>query len=172
MARRWVSSVLGQRGQGLLEELHLFLVGPHDPEIAQRTGPQRGRGQAFGIAQGSRQRRRPLEVGVGQRGVAGPVLGLGESDQRVAARLGSRTAELLGHLQAAGEMGRRFLECEQAQRALARGAAVVDGLVRVGQGRSHGEVVGQLVDVGVQFVGMRPLRCDGDLVVVAHPPPA
>ena len=80
--------------------------------------------------------------------------------------------ELLGHLQAAGEMGRRLLEGEQAERALPGGAAVAGGLVRVGQGRAHVEVVGQLVDVGVQFVGVRPLRGDGDLVVVAHPPPA
>ena len=29
----------------------------------------------------------------------------------------------------------------------------------------------QLVDVGVERVGVRPLRGDGDLVVVAHPPP-
>ena len=86
---------LGQRGQGLLQELHLSLVGPHDPEVAQRTGPQRGRGQAFGIAQGPRQCRRPLEVGVGQLGVTRPVLGLGESDQRVAARFGCGPPELL-----------------------------------------------------------------------------
>ena len=87
-------------------------------------------------------------------------------------RASGEGSELLGHLQTAGEVHRRLLEREEAERVFARGAAVVGGLVRVGQGRTHVEVMGQLVDVGVQVVGVHPLHGDGDLVVVAHSPPA
>ena len=162
----------GQRGPSLLQQPQMLLARRHDAEEAQRPGAQRGRGQAFGVAQGAGERGGLLEVGVGQRGVAGPVLRLRQSHERVAARHLVVGDELFGHLEAAGEVTLGLLEGEQVQRAFSGREAVADGLVRVGQRGAHVEVVGQLVDVGVEFVGVRPLGGDRDLVVVAHPPTA
>jgi hypothetical protein len=63
--------------------------------------------------------------------VAGPVLRLRQRDERVAARLGIGEAELLGHLEAPGEVDGRLLERQQAQRALAGGPAVVTRLLGI-----------------------------------------
>ena len=92
--------------------------------------------------------------------------------QRVATRLLVLRRELLSHLEGAGEMESRFFEGQQPERALAGGPRVPNGLVGVGERRAHGEVMGQLVDVRVQLVGVDLLRGDGDLVVIAHPPSA
>ena len=173
MARRCESSPSGSARRASSRSRTCSSFGPHDPEVAQRTGPQGGGRQTLGIAHGARQRGRLLEVGVRQRGVAGPVLRLRQGDERVAARLRVMEAELLGHLEAAGEMHRRLLERQQAEaRVRPRPGSSGLALSGVGQRRTHGEVVGQLVDVGVELVGVRPLGGHGDLVVVAHPPPA
>ncbi len=39
-----------QRGPCFLQELHLLLVRPHDPEVTERPGAERGGGQAVRVA--------------------------------------------------------------------------------------------------------------------------
>ena len=113
MARRCESRRRATR-QGLLQKLDLLLVGPHDPEVAQRPGAQGGGGQPLGRRPWPRQHGRPLEVVVGQR--LSPARFCASAKAISASqRAGDRQPELLGHLQAAGEMDRRFLERQQAQ---------------------------------------------------------